>query len=57
MMTRRMKMRDSDDIYARAAHAVHEGGWSSLYDLISSLPEDFFEEHFYWLFEEDEENN
>ena len=39
------------DIRAVAAKSVAVGGWSAIYDLILSLPDDFFEDHFSYLYE------
>lgn len=34
------------DRYEDAARSLAEGGWSSIYDLVSSLPDDIFERFF-----------
>lgn len=34
------------DKYEDAARSLAEGGWSSLYDLVTSLPDDVFNDFF-----------
>jgi hypothetical protein len=49
-----MKSHRTDDPRAVAAASIAEGGWSSIYGLVESLSDEFFEEHFYWIFEEED---
>lgn len=43
-----MTVKTIKDKYAIATRAMFEGGWSSMYHVVSSLPDDLFDELFGW---------
>lgn len=40
--------------YYQIAEMLQEGGWSSIYNFVSSAPDDWLEKEFPWAFEEEE---
>jgi hypothetical protein len=47
--------RYGEDARNVAGRCVAEGGWSSIISLVNALPDNIFEQHFYWLFEDEDE--
>lgn len=45
----------TEEMIEAAARSVAEGGWSSIYELVSSLTESQFVEHFDYIVNEEEE--